>query len=723
MQSRSCKYYPTLITGLFLLVQWTALYGQLSVPGKPYPLNYLGLTEPVVFTIPVSATLRMQAGTDETSSLLKRAGSGLLIDVDFTPQDAGVWDTLQDGTRLWRAGFHIEEASMLSLIFSPYQLHQGVKLYIYDRHQEIITGAFTHLNNKTINMLATSPIPGDMVMVEMQVPAYLESYGNLEISGVGCDFRNTFKTTTKDEWFGASGVCNIDIGCLDDPVVRSIKNSVVRIVFLGHERCTGTLVNTTQNMGANYILTAGHCFTRESEANSAVFYFGYESPFCEGPDGNSLKSISGSTIRARSSDVDFALVELLEPIPFSYHPYYAGWDHSGAAPSESFVIHHPLGDVKKFASEDHAVSVSSFGNMYNDNTHWLVERWETGTTEAGSSGAPLFGPNGRIIGTLTGGLAKCENPINDYFQMFSHSWKDYPAPENQLAVWLDPLKTNWNFLEGIDPYAGFRESGDTLSNILESESFTALNAMLAWGSYSGHNSLFTTAFAERFTSATGKKILGLLIYVEKNYVARSQRTLQIKVWKGSALPGEVVYEKTVPLSDLAPDAMNFIEFDSFVPVDPTFFAGYELNYESPQDTFSTYMADRQGNLNTAFIYDGNQWSSLSDYTSGSLYSSFAVFPVVYDSLPKVEHFPQFDDEVIAWPNPASSVIHLMFREMKEEPVHIAVFNLQGQLVIEKDLGPWQHMVPLDLAGIAGGIYVIGIKQGKQLVHLKVAVVK
>ena len=82
--------------------------------------------------------------------------------------------------------------------------------------------------------------------------------------------------------------------------------------------------------------------------------------------------------------------------------------------------------------------------------------------------------------------------------MFSHDWKDYPAPENQLAYWLDPLNSKTKTLEGFDPNEAFWESGDTLSNIGEEEKLTLEKIGLSWGSWSGHNSSHTTQFAEHF---------------------------------------------------------------------------------------------------------------------------------------------------------------------------------------------------------------------------------
>jgi V8-like Glu-specific endopeptidase len=387
--------------------------------------------------------------------------------------------------KIWRTSFKVKDASMLNLLFSPYQVNKGVTIYLYDRKQEVVLGAFSDINNKTFNKLATAQIPGDELIIEIQVPSYLDNFGQLGISGLGCDFTDFIrKRLLKDVFYGTSGSCNVDIHCISDPLVRELKNAVVRIMYNGTQRCTGTLVNNTRQDGAYYILTAGHCINREDEANAAVFYFDYESPYCDGPDGKAMKSLSGATLKATGDNLDFSLLELLEPIPYHYNAYYAGWDYTGKAPVSGFTIHHPNGDVKKYSQENHPISVSNYDSEYNNNTHWLVRHWDSGTTEPGSSGCPLFDKYGHIVGTLTGGYADCDNSVLDYFQMFSHSWDDFLSQNRQLACWLDPPEEGRGFLNGFDPFREFRLTGDTLSNILKNEDLVLMGDGLEWWSYS-----------------------------------------------------------------------------------------------------------------------------------------------------------------------------------------------------------------------------------------------
>ncbi len=699
--------------------------GQITRPGNPMPLHFRGLKNIIVYDLEVTDQERKQLRDRQDRSLLKPARSGFLINTDFNLQNSGTWDTLADGTRVWRAAFRIHGARLMNLLLKPFHVSDGVRIFMYNPSQQTVLGAFSDLNNKATGVLATGHIPGDMLIMEVHIPPFSGFPGSLTIDQVGCDFaEQSMEKSIMDEWYGLSGSCNVDIACMEQESYQQVKNAIVRIVFMGDERCTGTLLNNTRQDGRNYVLTAEHCINTEEAANNAVFYFSYESPTCSGSDGSGAKSVSGATMRATGNDLDFSLLELLEPIPLQYHPYYAGWDNTESPPSFAYTIHHPQGDVKKISIDNHPLTVANFGNTYKANTHWLVSRWESGTTEAGSSGGGIFDPYNRVRGSLTGGQASCSNSVNDYFQMISHAWKDHPDPVNQLAHWLDPLETKEVQLDGFDPNADFWESGDTLSNILPGEVLKSESDNLDWGEWSGHNSLYINQFAERYTQNQKEKILGVILHVAHNYVSLPSSHLVVKVWQDLGLPGKVMYEKDIQLADLSSNTANFIEFDSIVSVGDSFFVGYELFYSSPMDTFSTYMAGNRLNdpFNTAYVYD-SQWQPLNLYTEGLVHSSFAIMPVVFDSIPHGKPPVEPDSDIVLYPNPAQTYCWIEFGKMTVLPVRILVYNLQGEIVSEDEYGPYQRSVRLETTDFSSGVYIVHVKRGEQILMAKLVIIR
>ncbi|VAX42280.1 Lysyl endopeptidase [hydrothermal vent metagenome] len=75
-----------------------------------------------------------------------------------------------------------------------------------------------------------------------------------------------------------------------------------------------------------------------------------------------------------------------------------------------------------------------------DGTHVKVTDWDTGTTEPGSSGSPLFNQDHRVIGQLHGGYAACGNDDADWYGKFSVSWTG-SSSSNRLVDHLDSAGT------------------------------------------------------------------------------------------------------------------------------------------------------------------------------------------------------------------------------------------------------------------------------------------
>jgi hypothetical protein len=291
--------------------------------------------------------------------------------------------------------------------------------------------------------------------------------------------------------------------------------------------------------------------------------------------------------------------------------------------------------------------------------------------------------------------------------MFSHVWKDYPSAENQLAYWLDPLNLKVTTLDGFDPNALFWQSGDTLSNIGKDESLDLDMSDLTWGSWSGHNSRYTTQFAEHFVNTQKERVLGIMLHVAKNYISSFSSHLLLKIWRDETIPGSVIYEKSVNLADISPNTVQFIEFDSIVPISDSFFAGYEIFYDNPADTFSTFMAaNRQSDtLNSAYVYNNNEWSTLNELSMGLVRSSFAIMPVVFDSVGIPNPMPP-TDRIKLYPNPADQYCWLELKEESPSPVYITIFNLQGQIIQKLDYGPYQRTLLIKTSALGKGVYLI-----------------
>ncbi len=203
--------------------------------------------------------------------------------------------------------------------------------------------------------------------------------------------------------------------------------------------------------------------------------------------------------------IDFSLVKLSVPPPYSYNVYYAGWDRSEFQTSGSTTIHHPWGDVKKISFDHDVPSTPAHPsdvpyadlNDYRYFSYWWIRNWETGSTEGGSSGSPLFNQGQRVIGILSGGIARCGDSIgydlekeriiydnghnyDDYYTKMSYAWDYYGEAGPSLMHWLDPVSDGTAFVlgghlpTGIDPLpenrtGTFRLYPNPVSGILQVE--------------------------------------------------------------------------------------------------------------------------------------------------------------------------------------------------------------------------------------------------------------
>jgi hypothetical protein len=400
------------------------------------------------------------------------------IPVSIAPGRNGTWETLADGSRLWRVRVRAAGATDLRLGFGHFSLPPAATLYVI--------GADGYYQGPYLAADATGttfnapPVPGDTAMIELRVPAASALAPEaLQLDHVGAGFRDLFGREKADSTGpGASGACNVNVVCpLGQPYPDQIR-AVGDYEFqadddLGYYLCSGTLLADVPRDNKNYFLTAAHCITSTTEAASMVVYWNYQSTQCatlSAPAGGFLNDdLHGATLRARRADVDFALVELNQAPQTDWNVYYAGWDASGTVPSGTIGIHHPSGDVKKItAGPAPATTYSCIADDTASNTHWLTGPYSQGTTEGGSSGSGLFatataGSRAKLlIGTLSGGAAACStlspsqpNAENDCYGKFSIAWNGANA-SSRLRDWLDPANTGAISLQGSDGQAPFQ---------------------------------------------------------------------------------------------------------------------------------------------------------------------------------------------------------------------------------------------------------------------------
>ncbi|MFV0390669.1 MAG: T9SS type A sorting domain-containing protein [Paludibacteraceae bacterium] len=307
-------------------------------------------------------------------------------------------------------------------------------------------------------------------------------------------------TNAQNNRFRVASSNNINV---NDPYYQNanrkdIVDATFKVSFTNSGWCTGTLINrntSDENLGY-YFLTARHCIYTDNGMGSFVFYpnidhylyFNYQSPTADTdstkPTNRGKFGVQSTTTYANGYEYihktklrlvdkffwgDFALFEILTPIPPHFNVAYAGWEprRLGSVfsvpidplPSTLVGIHHPRGDIKKISGSNNMLwlenPISSgcyifttvidflFGWIwsnsastqvicnYNDNP-WLSVIWNYGLTEDGSSGSGLFGYDNKLIGVLSGGLEFYGKLHANYYNA---SIKNVLNPSNN--IWVD----------------------------------------------------------------------------------------------------------------------------------------------------------------------------------------------------------------------------------------------------------------------------------------------
>ncbi len=712
-----------IIAILFLLnLGIVDLFSQITKNAVPVPNGDKNIPAYIVHVKP-----KLERKLSETRHL-KNLEFAEVVEMNITPKTHGEWFKYND-KRVWRQKLISPEAYSINVTFTKFRLEKGVSVLIYNPSKSDVLGGLTYLNNKPDLTLSTRPIQGDTIIIEMQVPLDLGEYGELEIGKLGHDFMNIYDIL-KDGQYARSGDCNLDVACSEDEDILTSKNSVCRIIFNNRELCTGTIVNNTNQNSKPYVITANHCLSDSSDAQSAVFIFDYESPFCNGPDGSVSKSVSGSTLLATAKKIDFSLVELSEDIPVNYYPYYSGWNATEDREdlTNTYSIHHPWGDVKKLSVDNDPPISESYSAYYEEESHWRIAEWDEGTTERGSSGGPLFDNSNRLIGGLTGGEADCYNPVNDYYAKISKAWDFYSDTIMQLKYWLDPTNTGIKKIDGYDPNYEFMSTFSTVSNFKSGETISIEQINEVSGYYTGHNTYQISQYAEKFESENEVILSGFYLNIAKLSSADPSRSkIKIKLWQGETKPEELVAEKIYLFNQLAENQEMFLEFDHFFNLKGTFYIGYEIFYENLTDTFAVFHTDILEEINntTTYAYVNGEWDFLAEEFPWKFKSKLSISPYLSGELSSEEIEPGEIVEPILYPNPTSGRDHftINFQNNLIKLVDLKLYDLNGILILSENFitGDLEHEI--NLAKFNRGIYLCKIVVNNEQFVKKLVVTK
>jgi len=414
--------------------------------------------------VPASLLPQLDLSTLKAENAKGNNRFALATAVNIVPDNAGLWQNLPNGDRLWRVLLQVqsEEVTGMRLLFDKFNLPEGGKLFIYTDDHKMVLGSFTSENNHESGVFATTLLRGREVWMEYYEPVAVKGKAVISLNRVDQAYKNPqIEKKGKQKKggptdFGDAGACTLNINCT--PLAadwQDEKRGVARILITdaaGSGWCSGSLINNTAVNSKPYFLTADHCGEGSTPTflNQWVFDFNYEIINCSNTTtAPTPQSMTGASLKSRYVDSDVLLLELNQNVPLGYNAYLNGWDKAATLPAGGIGIHHPSGDVKKFSRDTDALTSVNVDGGATASGSFLNVSWNNGITEGGSSGSPLFNPAGRIVGQLFGGSSFC-NALQDpdWYGKISVSWNGGGTAATRLSDWLDPLNTGATTLNG-----------------------------------------------------------------------------------------------------------------------------------------------------------------------------------------------------------------------------------------------------------------------------------
>lgn len=258
------------LIGLFLLVTGIVLPGsahaQISEGGTPTSFKYQNTLKSDLPTvqIPINFSVEDLKTVDRWQvSQGAPLKVGVLLPTDLTIDNAGSWNTLPDGKRVWRLQVQAKDAIALMLSFRDFYIPENGKLFIYSSDKTHLIGAFTHHTNPPTKEYATEFLAGDKIILEYEAGISENEHPRIAIDAVGYGYNHLHVSRTMaDTGPGTSGSCMVNINCEEGEAWQTEKNGVCQMTLpIGNYIyiCSGALVNNTAEDLKPYILSAFHC--------------------------------------------------------------------------------------------------------------------------------------------------------------------------------------------------------------------------------------------------------------------------------------------------------------------------------------------------------------------------------------------------------------------------------------------------------------------------------
>ncbi len=338
----------------------------------------------------------------------------------------GAWNPgalrqLPDGRQQWALALTSPPAMGIRLFVETLRLPENAVLFIVnpdwpEEHFSLTGSMEGHwtptINNDTALLVCRGARLDGPDEIELRIPNIIHVYQS--------PFANDKQV----------GDCHIHVAC--EPDWLAAASAVGKLGYVTYDAwaCTGALIVSPGYIDQApalppFLLTANHCINDQLWANSLEVWWFYEQDACENGAPPNPVSLPRSTGGARflvgasmDGGTDLSLLLLNQTPPAA--TAYLGFATRPIEIHEPVVsVHHPSGQVKRISFGDisDAGSPREGGRPLAPSAYFHEVLWRDGSTERGSSGAPLIlEDTAQIIGHLYGGYASCANMLEpDYY--------------------------------------------------------------------------------------------------------------------------------------------------------------------------------------------------------------------------------------------------------------------------------------------------------------------
>ena len=216
----------SLLTIIGILLASTS-YSQISADGIPASFLHTLSREVPTIEIPAPNYIALEEEDKEDALKGKPYRYAVLLDCDIDPSKDGLWETLDNGNKVWRLNIKSEGAQALGLYYDAFRIPSNGELYIYNSDKTKLLGAFTNSNNHESGVFANEIIEDSELTLE-----YIQKGDGqplIHINQISYAYRS-IKRTRDINNFGDSESCQVNVNCSPEgDGWQDVKRAVCRI--------------------------------------------------------------------------------------------------------------------------------------------------------------------------------------------------------------------------------------------------------------------------------------------------------------------------------------------------------------------------------------------------------------------------------------------------------------------------------------------------------------